>query len=344
MKDDPKPDIDSLNFENAREAILPALRESIREHGKNLTPELQNSLASLGATMIARQAIDEQTTVSPQSKATKKSQNINPVQLDFWGEDFRAAPNAVLRSSLFPALSLQEKESRQFLKKENIFCVAGIKITFTGEQFDQSDLDVYLELLRMAQPFALGTPIKFSAHSLLKSLGLGTGGKDHKRLHEVLTRLCGGVLDIADHKKKYFGQLLYGGTRDEINMNYTVKINPDFAVLFGFGMYAKIDIDIRRSLGRNPTAKSLHAYYSSHINPTAHKFETLANITGVSGKNKKTTLIKAHEAMKKVEFLNNYEVQDDSIKADINHSPSQNRAIIKKETASKLKRKKPKPE
>ena len=30
---------------------------------------------------------------------------------------------------------------------------------------------------------------------------------------------------------------------------------------------AKIDLETRRNLGRNNTAKALHAYYSTHINP-----------------------------------------------------------------------------
>ena len=61
----------------------------------------------------------------------------------------------------------------------------------------------------MARPFPLGTPIKFSAYALLKALGLPTGGHNHARLHSVLIRLCGGVVDMTDHKKRYFGQLEY---------------------------------------------------------------------------------------------------------------------------------------
>lgn len=108
------------------------------------------------------------------------------VQLAFWGEDYRAAPNAVFRSALFPAINPKQKETRPFLKHEDIFCVAGLKIFFTGEQFDQTDLDVYLEILNMARPYPLGTPVKFSAHALLKALGLHTGGKEHAWLHEAL--------------------------------------------------------------------------------------------------------------------------------------------------------------
>jgi len=265
------------------------------------------------------------------SQPEPKKEPAKVIQLQFWGEDYRAAPNAVFRSALFPALRSNEKENRQFLKNEDIFCVAGLKIVFTGEQFDQSDLDVYLEILNMARSFPLGTPVKFSAYALLKALGLSVGGSDHKRLHDVLIRLCGGVIDITDHEKRYFGQLLHGGIRDEITQNYTIKINPDFAVLFGFGMWSKIDLEKRRALGRNNTAKALYAYYATHINPTAHNIETLCNIAGIKGKNRKSAILKAHTAMKEAGILSDYTATAETIKADIIPTESQARAIIKRD-------------
>ena len=115
-------------------------------------------------------------------------------------------------------------------------------------------------------------------------------------------------------------------------MNYEIKINPDFAILFGFGMFAKIDLEKRRALGRNNTAKALYGYYATHINPAAHNIETLCNIAGIKGKNRKATIIKAHEAMKDVGILSDYTPTADTIKAEINPTPSQARAIIKQAT------------
>jgi hypothetical protein len=266
------------------------------------------------------------------------SKTAEVIRLCFWGEDYRAAPNAIFRSALFPALHPTQKENRRFLEEEEIFCVAGLKIFFTGKQFDQSDLDVYLEILNMAKNFPLGSPIRFSAHALLKALGLPTGGSNHARLHKVLIRLCGGVVDATDHGKRYFGQLLHGGIRDEITQNYEIRINPDFAVLFGFGMFAKLDLEKRRALGRNNTAKALYGYYASHINPSAHTVETLAKLAGLANSNQRQTkaaLIKAHEAMKDTGILSGYTVVGDTIKADIVPTPSQARAILKQAAKSK---------
>lgn len=260
--------------------------------------------------------------------ATPKTAEI--VQLDFWEDGKRAAPNAVFRSALFPALSNQ---TRQFIKEKKLCSVSGVDVIFTGEQFDQTDLDVYLELLNLAKPLPLGTPIKFSAHSLLKALGRQQGNKDHQWLHSVLIRLRGGTVDMTDHKKRYFGGLIEGGFKDEITKQYEITINPKFAVLFGFGMWASVDRDQRRALGRNSTAKALHAYYSSHAAPCAHRYDTLADIAGLTNSNKRQrnmTIIKAHEELKKVGFLSGYEVKAETIEAMPYMTPSQNRHIAKK--------------
>ena len=307
------------------------LEKQLETEAPNLDADLRRSLASMGAHLAERKA---EKAKAMQNPPEPKQELAKVIQLQFWGEDYRAAPNAVFRSALFPALHPTQKENRPFLKNEEIFCVAGLKILFTGEQFDQSDLDVYLEILNMAQPLPLGTPVQFSAYALLKALGLPVGGSNHARLHAVLIRLRGGTLDVTDHKIRYFGGLIEGGFRDEVTLNYEVTINPKFAALFGFGMWSKIDLEKRRALGRNNTAKALYAYYATHINPAAHNFETLANLAGLTNSNKRQTkaaLIKAHEAMKEAGILNDYTATAETIKADILPTESQARAIVKRD-------------
>ena len=96
-------------------------------------------------------------------------------------------------------------------------------------------------------------------------------------------------------------------------------------------MWSKIDLEKRRALGRNNTAKALYGYYATHINPTAHNIETLCNIAGTKGKNRKETILKAHTAMKEVGILSDYTATAETIKADIIPTESQARAIIKRD-------------
>jgi TrfA protein len=100
-------------------------------------------------------------------QATKQI-SATVIQLPLWPEARRAAPNAVFRSALFPALHLCEE--RDFLDNKPIASVDGVTVFFTGKRFDQSDLDVYLELLHLARHHPLGTECNFTAHGLLKKL------------------------------------------------------------------------------------------------------------------------------------------------------------------------------
>ena len=159
---------------------------------------------------LGRYELDCEIPMAEPTPPQPKKQEIVPVQFPVcWGDEYRAAPNAFFRSALFPALSSNDKENRRFVKKEEVFSVAGLTVVFTGEQFDQSDLDVYLEILNIARNYPMGSLVKFSAYSLLKALGLPTGGSNHARLHSVIVRLRGGTLEIVDHKKRYFGGFEY---------------------------------------------------------------------------------------------------------------------------------------
>lgn len=262
----------------------------------------------------------------PESAPTAKL-----IHLDFWEDGRRAAPNIVFRSMLFPALN--PKQERRYLDQERIFTTKGGEVFFTGKQFDQSDLDVYLEILQFARPFPLGTPVKFSAYSILKALGRNTGKSDHQWLHAVLIRLRSGTVDMADHKKRYVGGLIHGFIKDEITAHYEITIDPRFAVLFGYGLWSTLDKAQRQALKRNQTAKALHAYYSTHAAPGSHDYETLAEIIGLKGKNRrdvKATIIKGHEAMKQIGFMPDYEAGATSITAKINHTSGQNHHIARK--------------
>ena len=298
---------------------------------ERLNAEVEDVLAKMPPDMaeVSRRLWNRKKEGPPMEETPKQQARV--IQLDFWGDDKRGGPNSLFRSALFPALN---KQTRRFLKHEHLFSVRGLEVIFTGEQFDQSDLDVYLEILNLARKYPLGTPVRFSAHSILKALGRPTGGSHHKWLHSVLTRLCGGVVDMTDHNKRYFGQLLHGGIRDEVTDQYEVDLNPKLAILFGVGMWSKIDLEQRQALGCNPTAKALHAYYSTHAAPHGHDIKTLADIAGLKDKNPrklKMKIVAAHDRLTSPEgLLSSYEIVDDTIRIKKNHSKSQMHHLVKK--------------
>jgi TrfA protein len=293
---------------------------------ERIDAELTRAIESLGRAIKDNLRIEEP---EPEKKLPAKV-----IQLPLWPEARRAAPNVVFRSALFPALNFKDQRPL-FREQQRIFAVGGIEVFFNGERFDQSDLDVYLELLDLARHHPLGTECTFTAHGMLKRLGRATGNMNHKWLHKVLIRLCTSTIDMTDHKKRVFGHLIDGGKKDELTRHYTISIKSEFAQLFGFGMWASIDRDQRRALGRNATAKSLHAYYSSHVTPGHHSFETLAGLVGLEGQTKRNVrarLIEAHNRLKEIGFLRGYSVSEDgcAIKADVCPTPGQAHHIVKK--------------
>jgi TrfA protein len=297
-------------------------------------PELRAALESFGRT-IAEQR-EKEREQPPLKGQSKKGVGIAPapaqgqlILFPEWADTRRAAASAVFRSALFPALA---RRQRQYFERKKIFSTRGVEIFFTGKQFDQSDLDVYLEILHILKDQPSGTNCTFTAYGLLKAIGRSTGYKDHQWLHSVLIRLTACAVDMTDGTKRYFGSLLEGGVKDEITKHYTIRVNPEFAALFKRS-WSSLDHEQRKQLRGNPTAQALHAYYSSHAAPGSHEFKTLAAIAGLANsamRNSKKRIIKAHELMKETGFLKGYEITDGTIKAQVNHTLSQNRHIAGK--------------
>lgn len=305
----------------------------LEELAERVDPELAATLERFGRTISERSQQEQQP--EPEQKPQATGQLILFPQ---WADTRRVTARAVFRSALFPALG---RGKRQYIKNQKIFSTRGVDIFFTGEKFDQSDLDVYLEILHILKDQPSGKDCTFSAYGLLKAIGRPTGNSQHKWLHSVLIRLCGGIVDMTDHKKRYFGSLLEGGIKDEITKHYTIAVNPKFAQLLK-DTWASIEHEARKQLGKSQTAKALHGYYSTHAAAGAHTFETLAGIAGLTNKTNgrvlKSRLIKAHELMKETGFLKGYEVTGDTIRAYANHTPSQNRHIAGKIVKERKKR------
>jgi hypothetical protein len=322
------------------EPTQPAVKVETDTADTRTDPPLVAKVKTIGARAIERskqrraQESQESLPFSPEAKAEPAApeQMAQLIEFPRWPDDRRAAANAIFRSALFPALN--NKQPRRYLEGERLCSVEGIDVYFTGKQFDQSDLDVYLELLKIARDTPFGTECHFSAYSLLKALGRATGKANHKHLHAQLIRLRGNTVDMADHGIRYFDGLIHGGIKDEVTKHYTISINTAFAKFFKAGMWASLDNGQRRALGRNQTAKALHAYYSTHAAPGLHRYKTLAGLIGLRNttnpRKVKADLVKAHEALKQIGFLADFEARADTIAPKVNHTPSQARHIAGK--------------
>jgi TrfA protein len=216
-----------------------------------------------------------------QTPAPHKTAQI--IQLSFWAEEKRGTPNSFLRSALFPAI---QSKDRRWMDKELVASQEGATVRFTGKQLNQEDLTLWETLVHMARQHPLGNTCEFTAHTILKAMQLGTGGREHERLHDGITRLIACAVEIRIkkrgelHGKKFTGSLIEGSIEDESSKHYRVRLSRDMMNLYGENDWTAIDWKQRLRLRKKSLAQWLHCYYSSHRAPYPVKLETLREFSG----------------------------------------------------------------
>lgn len=242
------------------------------------------------------------------------TRNANkPLQLPLWHELERGTPNSFLRSALFSAI---QSKDRQYLKEAVLASSKDVIVKFTGEQLNQEDLTVWETLVHLARSNPLGNICNFPAHSLLKSMGLPTGGEQHRRLHSTIIRLTGAVVEITHENKQYFGTLIQSGVKDRLTKHYTVQLHPALIRLYGDTQWTAVNWDQRLQLRGKSLAQALHGYYSSHNQPFPVKLATLQNYTGSTNSHNRSFKRQVKLALAelvKVGFLENFHVENDLV-------------------------------
>jgi hypothetical protein len=244
----------------------------------------------------------------PAAKAAKAQQ----LMLPFWPDEVRRVPNLVLRNALFGAT----KDREFYGPMRLVASLEGhtVKVTERMNQYDLDNLEMLLHLQR-EQP--LGSRVAFTAYGFLKAMGRGTGGKDHKELHEDLTRLARATVEIrwTNERKSYTGSLVSGFARDEDTGMFVVTFNEDMMRLYDAGS-TQIDWAQRQQLGKSNLAKWLQVFYASHDAPYAMKVDTLLALSGSTGTKKEFTrqLKTALDRLVDVGLLSSWVIEDGLVK------------------------------
>lgn len=273
---------------------------------------------------------------STAKKVVSKALAAKQLSLPMWPDAVRGVPNPFIRSALFGVSTTRKIHSKRTI----IAAVDGYVVRFKGESFNQTDLDLWTMLVHLARLQPLGTKVEFTAHALLKSLGRGTGGKDHADLAEQLMRLIGGVVEVTwtKEKKAFAEALLSSYVRDDETGRYVVTFSEKMSTLFDSD-YTLIDLEQRLALGKNNLAKFLLDLYASHAKPYPYKVETIRELSGSTAalKSFKQKLKLALDSLKAVGAILSWSIDD----ADLVHvarSPSdtQRKHLAKKTTKKKL--------
>jgi TrfA protein len=238
------------------------------------------------------------------------------IHLPDWHDDKRGAPNSFLRSALFAAI---QSKDRADLKKAELFSQQGITVTYTGQQLNQEDLTVWLALVDLMKKDPLGTQCHFTAHGILKHLGLGTGGSAHERLNDAILRMTACAVVIKTGRHTYMGSLIHDCLIDEQTKHYKITLNRHLIKLFGENDWTAVNWDERKQLRNKPLCLKLHDYYSSHEKPLVVSIEFLADITGSTNSQKasfKRQVRTALEELVKISFLKGYKVEGDMVEVE----------------------------
>jgi TrfA protein len=209
----------------------------------NENSKLNNSLEELRQAMIQRQS-------------------TQMIQLPLWSETKRGTPNSFIRSALFAAI---QSKDRVFLKEVTLASQKGITVKYTGEQLNQEDLSVWETLAHIAKEHPLGHICDFSAHSLLKQLGLHTGGTQHTVLHSTIVRLTACAVEIKHEGQTFGGSLVEAWLKDDVSKHYKIRLNRELIKLFGENQWTALDWQQREKLRGKSLAQALHAFYRGAV-------------------------------------------------------------------------------
>jgi hypothetical protein len=246
-----------------------------------------------------------------------------------WADSVRGVPNGILRGSLFAAI---QGKHRRAMQRELIVDEKNLKIKFTGIQLDQSDLDVWEQILHLARQDNLGKVVTFNAHSLLKSLNRNTGKSQYEWLEDVMARLMGCGIEIS-HDNKTCGRKLLEYDREDITGEYKVCVNPQIARLYDMGYWTQINWDDRLKIGNKPLALWLHGFIASHAEPFPMKVETYHRLSGSNNKCMRDFKRKLQESLQELldlKLIASFRFEKDLVHIKNNPSNSQKKHLENK--------------
>jgi hypothetical protein len=241
---------------------------------KHLTPE---ALARAEESeRKEREALASQ--VAPQEQQLKK---MVKREMPKWADPMRAAPSAILRSSLF---GLIHRGEREYASNKAVAAWKGTNIRYTGKQLDQYDLDVWMQAIHLGQHQNTGNRISFTARSFLKGIGRKYSGYSANTLFESLNRMVACAVTVDINEVSYTGSLIEMFAYDKQEDRYVARLNPELCQLFDTG-HTRMAWQTRLEL---PVGLSrwLHGYILSHraTKNTPHRItvEALCTLTGSS--------------------------------------------------------------
>lgn len=244
-----------------------------------LPRDLANSLRSLRQAIVDREKADANVApAAPQPAGPPPCATPRKIlKFPIFPTDTRALVNELASSALFAAI---QGKDRKLVKDMPVAAMGETQMFFTGELLNQDDHDVFMQLVYLASSEPLGAYVTVSGHSLLKALGRGTSGKEHKQLEAEIKRLTNGGLEVKTKRYSYIGHLIHDAVKDEESKQWVYRLNERLVFLYGASCYTLIDWEQRKRLKGKDLARWLQLEIARHAVPFPVKVETLRERSG----------------------------------------------------------------
>ncbi|AYC31621.1 hypothetical protein D3880_04090 [Pseudomonas cavernae] len=255
-------------------------------------------------------------------------------RLQNWREPYRALPNAILRSAVFAVIG---RGQRVRLDGMTINSQAGIALTYTGEQLDQSDLDLWAAQLHLLRNHPLDQEYHTSMYALLRCLGITDTGPSRASLKRRLLRLNTCELSIRTASYAYEGNLTDAECLDG-SKPLVLRFNPSLIRLFAGDQYTLVHWGVRCTLSGSPLAQWLHGYYSTHAAPYPVRVETLRKLSGSRTVSQSKFLQLLRRALVRLALASAehgqqfaFQIKGELVRVDKRPSPTQERHLAKRQ-------------
>ncbi|CAK0757266.1 TrfA protein [Gammaproteobacteria bacterium] len=267
------------------------------------------------------------------------------VVIDFpllFGEDTRAVSNAIARCPVFAAVRKRQK----FDQYVTVGVVVGTKIEFMGEQLNQDDHDVLMQLVKMTEHRPVGTDVWLSVNSVLEGLGRHTRQEQRKQLFAEINRLLNGAFRVTPpHMPMVEFHLIdmaiiptMQKTKPQYARHLMLRINKDVAKFYQKDAFTLFDVKQRMRLeGRgSELAKALHLWVIGNIKQYPTKVETLQDRLGSRQKDLKEfrrNLRAALDLLKDVGIVTDWKIDEkDLVRVRRTPSKRQKKSLATKGT------------
>lgn len=177
---------------------------------------------------------------------TTHTEVINETKFPFWHDFERAIPNHLARSSLFAPIARQKK--RHLMRDHLLFSRKDANIYFSGEQLDEADCDVWLQILHLVSKTDGNDRLEFIRANFLDSIGRTKCGPTYEWLEGSMSRLTLGMITIETNKYS-IGRaagcsalhLINGFDHCRDSGHYLVRIDKRIITLFSGKEFTRID-------------------------------------------------------------------------------------------------------